>query len=173
VKRALVLVACIVPFFFGPLACHTQPSPSPSPIIGWALTPGTGATAAWTQTLFIAKVATLATPCPTPGGAAYTQEGTAPGNATSFSDTTETPGAIICAMDQESFVQGGQTFYSAYSGVSAPFQVPALPTAPGTPSPSVTTAEVDKRPGPHAPTVAVSGMSRPGAPQLRVDRAGL
>jgi len=133
---------------------HPQPAPSPNPVIGWTLTPGAGAQASWTQTLYIAKVATLTTACPTPGGAAYTQQGTVTGTAASFSDSNETPGAIICAIDQESFVSGGQPFYSAYSPASAPFQVPALPTAPGVPAPTVTTAMNDApKLHPHNPTV--------------------
>lgn len=151
-KNRILALLAVVPFLFGPLGCHPQPSPSPTPVIGWTLTPGAGATASWTQTLFIAKVASLTSQCPTPGGTTYTQEGTVSGTATSFSDATETPGTIICAMDQESFVSGGQPFYSAYSGVSAPFQIPALPTAPGIPSPTVTTASLDRRPGPMPPT---------------------
>jgi hypothetical protein len=48
-KRALTLIACIVPFFFGPLACHTQvppvtpPQESCSPATNSAYQPLTGA----------------------------------------------------------------------------------------------------------------------------------
>lgn len=178
-KRTSLVIAVLTIIACG--CARPQPAPSPTPVIGWQLTPGAGATASWTQTLFIAKVASLTSQCPTPGGTAYIQEGTALGTATSFSDTTETPGTIICAMDQDSFVAGGQTFYSAYSGVSAPFQVPALPTAPGIPSPNVTTASLDHRLGPHEPTVgyidcpkkfcwATPAPSAPKAPVLTAQR---
>ena len=154
---------------------HGQPAPTPSPVIAWTLTPGAGAVSAWTQTLFVATVPSLTSACPTPGGSAYTSKGTATGTATSLTDSAEEPGTIICALDQNSEVVSGVTLYSGYSATSAPFLVPAIPTAPGTPSANVTTAMLApalKRDSPHTPTLAKSSACfdcltaypAPGAP---------
>ena len=160
---------------------HTQPAPSANPVIGWTLTPGAGAAATWTQTLYVATVPTLTSACPTPGGSTYKSAGTAAGNATNLVDSGETPGTIVCAIDQESFVQSGQPFYSGYSPTSAPFQIPPLPTAPGMPAPAVTSASLDQRPGLQPPTQindAACGpecfktIPAPGMPRARRLRNG-
>ena len=135
------------------------------------LSPGAGALPSWTQTLYVATIPSLTAQCPTPGGNTYTAipGATLDGNATSFSDATETPGNVICEIDQESFASPackGGTCYSGYSPASAPFQVPALPTTPGTPIPGVSTAMLApaKRENPHAPTMAA--VAKPGTPIL-------
>jgi len=172
-KYAASLAVSLLSLFIT-AGCHAQPSPSPSPVIGWTLSPGTGATSSWTQSLYIAKVASLTSACPTPGGTTYALEGTVAGNATSFSDSNETPGTVICAIDQESFVSGGQTFYSGYSPASAPFAVPALPTAPGMPAPTVTQAknDVPKFLQPPQPTMAKNAPPPPLAPKPMLLTAG-
>lgn len=143
-----------------------QPSPSPAPVVGWTWTLGTGTT----TTLYVAKVASLTSACPTPGGSTYGTVGTVSASVNGYTDAGETQGTFICALTQNSSPCNGTTCYSPYSPVSAVFSVPALPTAPGSPVPNVTTAMLapQKREGPHAPTNALNSPSRPGAPVAKM-----
>jgi len=100
-------------------------SPSPNPVT-WTLTPGTVALSTWTQILYVATVPSLTSNCPPPG-TLYKYEGATLGNATSISDALETPGTFVCLIDQESLVSGGETYYSAASGIYGPFQIPGSP----------------------------------------------
>ncbi len=167
-------LSLLVLTLFTAIGCaHPQPSPSPTPVIGWTWIAAAGAQSSWTTTLYVATVASPTAKCPTPGGSTYASVGTVSGTATSFSDPNETPGTYICALTQNSSTCGGSPCYSPYSPVSPVFAVPALPTAPGVPTPTVTTAKME-RDGPHEPTLA--GNAPPaakGAPKLQVLRTGI
>lgn len=167
----LALIAC---------GCaHPQPPPSSNPVIGWTWTLGAAVNGApvestWTTTLYTATVASLTSTCPVPGGSAYSSVGTTAGNVGTFSQSNATPGSIICAITQNSFVVASVPYYSPYSPASAPFQVPPLPTAPGLPAPTVTSAILDtpvNHESPHAPTMARITLPTPGQVQLRVMEA--
>ena len=156
---------------------HGQPSPSPSPVVGWTWALAQGNQSSWVTTLYTATVPSLTSQCPIPGGSAYKAVGTTAGNVGSFSDPNETPGTFICSLTQNSSTCGGVPCYSPYSPVSSPFAIPALPTVPGLPVPTVTTAmlapSILKPETTHAPTVAVNTPPRPGAPKLSILRSGL
>lgn len=156
-KTRICIIATALALLLTAGCAHPQPSPSPTPVIGWTWSLATGASASWTTTLYTATVASLTSQCPTPGGNAYKSAGTTTGNVGSLSDATETPGAFVCALTQNSSTCQGQPCYSPYSAISAVFAVPVLPTAPGTPQPTVTTAMMAplKRESPHMPTMAL------------------
>jgi len=131
-KRAFFALACIVPFLFGPIACHSQPSPTKGYNISWTWTaPTTGSCTANCSYI----VSTLSVPsgtasCPAPTGQ-YNPQQT---SSTALSGTswlqTNTTGLTYCAVVSSVF----NSATSAASAVSNVVTSPALPTAPGVPS---------------------------------------
>ena len=111
------------PLLLMAMALNCNCAHQPNPVLEWILSPPGAAQSTWTQTLLAAKVASLTTACPVAGNIAYKSAASLAGNATSWTDSTETPGAIICTIDEESYISGGKTVIS-YSPSSGPFQIP-------------------------------------------------
>jgi hypothetical protein len=111
------------PLLLMAMALNCNCAHQPNPVLEWMLSPPGTAQSTWTQTLLVAKIASLTTSCPVAGNSAYKSAASLAGNATSWTDSTETPGTIICTIDEESYVSGGKTVVS-YSLPSGPFQVP-------------------------------------------------
>jgi hypothetical protein len=124
-----------------------QPVTSYSVSLSWTAPAASGA---WTgcpttgtECSYDLSAATIASGanCPANTGTAYTLVLTTPANnATTATDSTPAPGTIKCYVVQT--VLGTAT--SQPSAPSAAFTIPAVPLAPGVPTPSLKSAELVK-----------------------------
>ena len=149
-------------------AASGQVTPTPPWVGTWTWPASAGSTSANGYVLSVAVVSPGTTSCPATNGTAYKQVATISNNATTYADSTETPGSLICGIVQETLGSGTTEQFSQPSPASnngVPFQVPAGTVAPGAPSLTTTTAAVAPTPTSQNPQFA--SLVRPGQLGLR------